>query len=160
MNKELKSIMDDCNDINWLTAPASAAPTFEIAPELHSSPLFNTLPNDDGSLESFRQQGTTTPSSPPAPQQNTQTFHLISPPRMINSISKPSDETIAEDLTDDGNHTITSLASRMSLIESSLGQIASSLNLLAGQQNQNNVNNNLINNNESPASMKGAGAAP
>lgn len=120
MNKELEFIMNDCNDINWLTAPASAAPTFEFALDLHSSPLFNSLPNDDDSLESFRQQGGNTLASPPAPQQHTPTIHLISPPRVVNS---SLNDTIAEDLTEDGNHTITSLASRMSLIENSLAKL-------------------------------------
>lgn len=150
MNRELESIVEDCDAIDWLKAPQSAAPTFEIAPELHNSPLFNTLPNDDNSLDSFR-QSTPSPTRPLALNPKIPTLHLISPPRVANSAIAPSSDTIAEDLTEDGDHTITSLASRMSLIENSLGSIAQSINALAQKQTQNPPS-------ETPAFPESAGA--
>lgn len=148
MNKELESIVEDCDAIDWLKAPQSAAPTFEIAPDLKSTPLFNILPNDDNSLDSFR-QSTPSPTRPLALNPNIPTLHLISPPRVNNSAVAPSSDTIAEDLTEDGGHTITSLASRMSLIENSLESIATSMNALAQRHFPS----------ETPASTESAGAS-
>lgn len=138
-----------CDEIDWLKVSASAAPKFEFAPEvLHNTPLFNTPPIDDKSLDSFRQDNTT-PSSPVATTQaHIPTLHLITPVRPADPNPHSSAETVAEDLTEDGGYSLVSMASRLSVLENNIGLIAKSLNTLA-QAHQSNP----------PASHEGAGAA-
>ena len=117
---------------------------------MHHTPLFNNLPNNDNSLELIRLTSTLV-NPPSTPHHHIPTLHLISPPRPAQNIAMSSSETVAEDLTEDVGQTIASLASRMSILENSLGSIASSLEALA-RQNQNHHS-------KPPASHEGAGAA-
>ena len=150
------SVVADCDAIDWLSASASAAPKFEIAPDvMRNTPLFNNLPNDDKSLESIRltssPTATATVTSPTT--QHIPTIHLISPPRPVQSVPISSSGTVAEDLTEDGEQAITSLASRMTILENSIGSIANSLSAIASQQ----INSARFN---PPASHEGAVETP
>ena len=80
-------------------------------------------------------------------------LHLITPTQPTHGNYQSTE--VEDDLTAD-DQTITTLASRMSLLENNLSQITTSLNLMSNAMQASMRNSSS----ETPASHEGAGAAP
>ena len=121
------------------------------------APLFNVMPNDDGSLESFGVNNINHSSSTPS---------LLSPstsvPPVIHLITTPPPDggqfqssEVNDDLTA-GDQTIVTLASRMTILENNINLITTSVNNMVSTLQRSGGSHSS----PSPAPDQGAGVSP
>jgi len=127
LDQDFDDILRDCEEIDWLKQPVDKKVVDFTAPQgtTQNQPLFNHLPNDDKSLETFG--GTSNSKSSTQSGQKRQKIPNTGDNdkqkrfRTNNMISTNIDD---EDLTDDDDaQTIDTLSSRMSNLETNMSQI-------------------------------------
>ena len=97
---------------------------------LRSTRLFNYDPQEDESLGTFGQQSL---------QGREQILNLAVQQNNIGAAASRNDMTEGDDLTNDGEQTVDTLSSRMSVLENNLSIMANGMNTLIGHLQQHNV---------------------
>ena len=148
MDKNFDSVLKECDDIDWLSAPPmKTAPIVWNTNQSNSDnpqPLFQHLPNEDQSLGTFGDKSNDTSNMD---KSETNLSHqsgqkrgapLISPDKTTASprkrIKNINKNVVpdSEDLTDDDAETIDTLSSRMSLLETGAKKMEDKLDTLIG----------------------------
>lgn len=141
VDEEFDEILRDCSEIDWLKAPMDGKAVVEFTTQANiSQPIFNHIPNDDKSLETFGNE--TTESTRSGQKRTTPVDMTINNPTMKkqkkDKVRQEDMET--EELTDDDN-TIDTMMSKISTLESGLeglqSQMASMLSLLTKEKTNN-----------------------
>ena len=121
--------LKDCDGINWLTKPTAEKVVIFPSPQINTTaqPMFNHMPNDDKSLETF---GSYAQSKASSCSGQKRTLEPTNGPFDNQKRSKQKNESPDvqiienEELTDDDDaQTIDTLSSRMSTLETNMSQI-------------------------------------
>ena len=141
VDEEFDGILRDCSEIDWLKAPMSGKTVVDFTPQANiSQPIFNHIPNDDKSLETFGNE--TTESTRSGQKRNSPVDMIIN-----NSTTKKQkkdkvrqEEMETEELTDDEN-TIDTMTSKISTLELGVeglqSQMAAMLSILMKEKANN-----------------------
>ena len=161
MDQDLDAVIQECDDIDWLKAPVNSHNTItwdnNQIPKPQAQPLFQHLPNEDQSLDTFGNEstdtyGTNTSNSNTSNQSGQKRDAPFISPDRSNMSPRKKPKSIqqtfipeTEDLTDDDAETIETLSSRMSMLETGARNMENKIDTLIGLlSNNKNLRNSTF----------------